>query len=169
MATTAGAYRRPASSRSKDETIPSDLNIPDNYVQHTLATTKPLPPVTIHNWWQEVNHLNCFFIFFTPLLALYGALTTHLQWKTACFAVFWYFVTGLGITAGYHRLWAHRAYNASKPLEYFLALAGAGAVQGSIKWWSRGHRAHHRYTDTELDPYNAHWGFFWSHVGKSHL
>lgn len=45
-------------------------------------------------------------------------------------------------------------------------MAGAGAVQGSIKWWSRGHRAHHRYTDTELDPYNAHWGFFWSHVGE---
>ncbi|KAJ1301935.1 hypothetical protein OPQ81_000774 [Rhizoctonia solani] len=164
MPTTAGAYRRPA-SRPKDDTIPSDIDIPDNYVQHTLATTKPLPPVTIHNWWKELNHINCFFIFVTPLIALYGALTTSLQLKTACFAIFWYFVTGLGITAGYHRLWAHRAYNASKPLEYFLALAGAGAVQGSIRWWSRGHRAHHRYTDTELDPYNAHWGFFWSHVG----
>ncbi len=71
----------------------------------------------------------------------------------------------LGITAGYHRLWAHRAYNASKPLEYFLAMAGAGAVQGSIKWWSRGHRAHHRYTDTDLDPYGAHHGLLWSHIG----
>ena len=70
-----------------------------------------------------------------------------------------------GITAGYHRLWAHRAYNASKPLQYFLAIAGAGAVEGSIKWWSRGHRAHHRYTDTALDPYNAHEGFFFSHIG----
>lgn len=44
-------------------------------------------------------------------------------------------------------------------------MAGTGAVEGSIKWWSRGHRAHHRYTDTELDPYNAHRGFFWSHIG----
>lgn len=70
-----------------------------------------------------------------------------------------------GITAGYHRLWAHRAYNASKPLQYALAMAGAGAVEGSIKWWSRGHRAHHRYTDTDLDPYNAHQGFWYSHIG----
>ena len=70
-----------------------------------------------------------------------------------------------GITAGYHRLWAHRSYNASKPLQYFLAIAGAGAVEGSIKWWARGHRAHHRYTDTELDPYNAHEGFWWAHIG----
>jgi len=44
-------------------------------------------------------------------------------------------------------------------------MAGAGSVQGSIKWWSRGHRAHHRYTDTDLDPYNAHRGFFFSHIG----
>ena len=44
-------------------------------------------------------------------------------------------------------------------------MAGAGAVQGSIKWWSRGHRAHHRYTDTKLDPYSAHEGFWWAHVG----
>jgi stearoyl-CoA desaturase (Delta-9 desaturase) len=50
-------------------------------------------------------------------------------------------------------------------LQYFYAVAGAGAVEGSIKWWSRGHRAHHRYTDTDLDPYDAHKGFMWSHIG----
>jgi hypothetical protein len=76
-----------------------------------------------------------------------------------------YLILYTGITAGYHRLWAHRAYNASKPLQYVLAMAGAGAVEGSIRWWSRGHRAHHRYTDTDLDPYNAHQGFWYSHIG----
>ncbi|KAG8733430.1 hypothetical protein FRC11_006317 [Ceratobasidium sp. 423] len=160
-----GAYRRPAASKNEREVLPADLNIPDNYVQHTLETTKPLPPVTLKNWWKELNYLNCVLVGVTPLIALYGAFTTKLQWQTALFSVFWYFVTGLGITAGYHRLWAHRSYNASKPLEYALAMAGAGAVQGSIKWWSRGHRAHHRYTDTDLDPYGAHHGLIWSHIG----
>ena len=70
-----------------------------------------------------------------------------------------------GITAGYHRLWSHRSYNAPIITQVVLACLGAGAVQGSIKWWSRGHRAHHRYTDTELDPYNAHKGFWYSHIG----
>lgn len=79
------------------------------------------------------------------------------------FAPFIFFF--IGITAGYHRLWAHRSYTASKPLQYFLALGGSGAVEGSIKWWSRGHRAHHRYTDTDLDPYSAHKGLLWSHIG----
>ena len=77
----------------------------------------------------------------------------------------YYYITALGITAGYHRLWAHRSYNASIALQYALALAGSGAAQGSIKWWCRGHRAHHRYTDTELDPYSAQEGFWWSHIG----
>jgi stearoyl-CoA desaturase (delta-9 desaturase) len=42
-----------------------------------------------------------------------------------------------GITAGYHRLWAHKSYLATRPLELFLALFGGGAIEGSIRWWSR--------------------------------
>jgi len=44
-------------------------------------------------------------------------------------------------------------------------LGGAAAYEGSVKWWSRNHRAHHRYTDTDRDPYNAKRGFFYSHLG----
>ncbi|GJJ10519.1 hypothetical protein Clacol_004745 [Clathrus columnatus] len=148
-----------------DENIPVDIDIPDNYVQHTIRTTKPLPPITLSNIWTEVNWLNFVILTGTPVLSIYGFWTTKLYWKTAIFSIVYYYFTGLGITAGYHRLWAHRSYNASKPLQYFLALAGSGAVQGSIKWWSRGHRAHHRYTDTDLDPYGAHHGLLWSHIG----
>jgi len=140
-------------------------DVPRSYVQHTLDTTEPLPPVGLHNWWKELNWLNVSLLTFTPGIAIYGAFTTKLVWQTAVWSVVFYFITGLGITAGYHRLWAHRSYNASKPLEYALAIAGAGAVQGSIKWWCRGHRAHHRYTDTDLDPYGAHHGLVWSHIG----
>ncbi|KAN0111682.1 delta9-fatty acid desaturase [Russula decolorans] len=145
--------------------LPADLNIPDNYVDYTLKNTKPLPPVNLNNWWKELNYLSLAVLTITPTIALYGAFTTKIRWETAIFATVYYFITGLGITAGYHRLWAHRSYNASKPLQYFLAAMGAGAVEGSIKWWSRGHRAHHRYTDTDLDPYNAHRGLLWSHIG----
>ena len=51
------------------------------------------------------------------------------------------------------------------PLRLFLILAGASSVQGSCYWWARRHRSHHRYTDTDKDPYNAKRGFFWTHVG----
>lgn len=44
-------------------------------------------------------------------------------------------------------------------------MLGTGAVQGSLRWWARDHRAHHRYTDTDKDPYNALRGFWYSHIG----
>ncbi|KAL7420009.1 stearoyl-CoA 9-desaturase [Cryptotrichosporon argae] len=144
---------------------PSDANIPDNYVTHTIQNMNYLPPITASNLLSNIQWISFFALTIPPAIAIWGLMTHEVQRKTWIWAVVYYYITGLGITAGYHRLWAHRAYNASLPLQYALAMAGAGAVQGSIKWWSRGHRAHHRYTDTKLDPYSAHEGFWWSHVG----
>ncbi|KAJ8508620.1 hypothetical protein ONZ45_g9109 [Pleurotus djamor] len=163
MTSTSPSDRPPKSSRK--DTTPIDIDIRDDYVAYTLRTQKPLPPFQWSNLLDEINWISVLLLTIPPLIGVFGAATTPLRRETFWFAVFYYFVTGLGITAGYHRLWAHRSYNASLPLQYALALAGIGACQGSIKWWSRGHRAHHRYTDTELDPYNAHKGFFYSHIG----
>ncbi|CDU24496.1 probable stearoyl-CoA desaturase [Sporisorium scitamineum] len=143
----------------------ADANIPDDYVSRVLATERPLPPIQLKNILGEIQWVSFLALTVTPALAIYGLFTTSFNKYTAAWAFVYYFMTGLGITAGYHRLWAHRAYNASYPLQYFLACMGSGAVQGSIHWWSRGHRAHHRYTDTDLDPYGAHFGLFWSHLG----
>ncbi|KAH9887105.1 acyl-CoA desaturase 1 [Xylariomycetidae sp. FL2044] len=122
-------------------------------------------PITWGNWYQHVNWLNCFFILIVPFLGLVSTYWVPLQLKTALFSVFFYFHAGLGITAGYHRLWAHTSYKATLPLKIYLAAMGAAAVEGSIRWWSRGHRAHHRYTDTEKDPYSVRKGLLYSHIG----
>jgi stearoyl-CoA desaturase (delta-9 desaturase) len=122
-------------------------------------------PITWQNWYQHVNWLNVYFIGGIPLIGCIAAAFTPLRWQTALWAVVYYFFTGLGITAGYHRLWAHKSYNARRPLEFFLALTGGGAVEGSIRWWSRDHRAHHRYTDTSKDPYSVRKGLLYSHLG----
>jgi len=144
---------------------PEEPDMPDDYVTRTLAREPALPPIEWKNLLSEIQWVSAIVLTTTPLLAIYGMCTTSLNWKTGVWAVIYYFMTGLGITAGHHRLWAHRSYIASKPLEYLLCLWGAGAVQGSIHWWARGHRAHHRYTDTDLDPYGAHFGLLWSHLG----
>jgi stearoyl-CoA desaturase (delta-9 desaturase) len=122
-------------------------------------------PITWGNWYKHVNWLNTYFIIFIPLMGCVGAYFTPLSWKTAAFAVFYYFNSGLGITAGYHRLWAHTSYKATLPLKIYLAAMGAASVEGSARWWSRDHRAHHRYTDTEKDPYSVRKGFVYSHIG----
>lgn len=62
-------------------------------------------------------------------------------------------------------MFAHKCYEATWGARLFWLLAGAGAVEGSAKWWSRGHRAHHRYVDTDQDPYSAIKGFWYAHIG----
>ncbi|KAK3687529.1 hypothetical protein B0T22DRAFT_130980 [Podospora appendiculata] len=122
-------------------------------------------PITLQNWAQHINWLNVTFIIFVPLVGLISSYWVPLKWQTAAFSVAYYYYAGLGITAGYHRLWAHTSYKATLPLKIFLAAAGAAAVEGSARWWSRDHRAHHRYTDTEKDPYSVRKGLLYSHIG----
>ncbi|KAI4213615.1 MAG: hypothetical protein LQ351_003839 [Letrouitia transgressa] len=122
-------------------------------------------PITRRNWYKHVNWLNVYLIIGVPLIGLLSAFWIPLQWKTMTWTVLYYFATGLGITAGYHRLWAHTSYSATLPLRIFLAAVGGGAVEGSIRWWARDHRAHHRYTDTDKDPYSVRKGLLYSHFG----
>lgn len=122
-------------------------------------------PMTKRNWYRHVNWLNVILIVGVPLAGLVMTWWSPLYPKTAALAVAYYFVTALGITAGYHRLWAHTSYSAGLPLKLFLAAAGGGAVEGSIRWWARDHRAHHRYTDTDKDPYSVKKGLLYSHFG----
>ncbi|KAI0720043.1 fatty acid desaturase-domain-containing protein [Cerioporus squamosus] len=86
--------------------------------------------------------------------------------QTLLLAVFLWQAASMGITVGYHRLYSHRAFRAALPVRIFVALLGASAFQGSIKWWCLRHRLHHRFTDDPRhDPYAATKGFFWSHMG----
>jgi len=70
-----------------------------------------------------------------------------------------------GVSAGAHRLWTHRAYKATLPLRIILMLCHCSTGMGPVHEWVRDHRVHHKYVDTDADPYNARRGFFFSHVG----
>ncbi|XP_016941737.3 acyl-CoA Delta-9 desaturase [Drosophila suzukii] len=101
------------------------------------------------------------------LAALYGAylMVTSAKWQTSVLAYFLYVVSGLGITAGAHRLWAHRSYKAKWPLRVILVIFNTIAFQDAAYHWARDHRVHHKYSETDADPHNATRGFFFSHVG----
>ncbi|MGO2088820.1 MAG: acyl-CoA desaturase [Oceanisphaera sp.] len=85
------------------------------------------------------------------------------QWF-AMLALFSY--SCLSITAGYHRLWAHKAYAAHPLLQWIFALGGALSLQNSAYHWCADHRRHHRHVDhTDKDPYSASRGLWFSHMG----
>jgi stearoyl-CoA desaturase (delta-9 desaturase) len=71
----------------------------------------------------------------------------------------------MGITAGAHRLWAHRSYKAKFALRLLLCFLNTMAVQNDLYEWCRDHRVHHKFSETDADPHNASRGFFFSHIG----
>ncbi|GGD73019.1 fatty acid desaturase [Lacimicrobium alkaliphilum] len=82
----------------------------------------------------------------------------------SCITLIW--LSGLSITAGYHRLWAHKAYDAHPVIRVLFALGGALALQNSILHWASDHRVHHKHVDdNDRDPYSAGRGFWFSHIG----
>lgn len=99
---------------------------------------------------------------------------------SSCLAVIWvgwspialcvglasYVVRKLGITAFYHRYFAHRAYKTSRFAQFIFALVGASALQLGPLWWSAVHRIHHRKTEEPEDVHSpVRYGFWHSHVG----
>lgn len=101
------------------------------------------------------------------LAALYGGwlFLTSAKWPTVFFSIFLYSVGVLGITAGAHRLWAHRSYKAKWPLRLILIIFNTIAFQDAAYHWARDHRVHHKFSETDADPHNATRGFFFSHIG----
>src|SRR5205814_5207661 len=61
---------------------------------------------------------------------------------------------GFGITALYHRAWAHNAVNFARPVEYILATCSGFMIQMPARQWISTHIRHHRHTDHDQDPYN---------------
>jgi len=112
---------------------------------------------------------NAVFLILTPLLAV-SLAPVYLflnGWSWAPFiamCILWA-LTGLGITAGYHRLFSHRSYKANALVRFMYVLLGGSAWQNSVIEWCSDHRRHHRHVDTDRDPYNAKKGFWWSHMG----
>nr|AER29864.1 acyl-CoA Z9 desaturase [Ctenopseustis obliquana] len=110
---------------------------------------------------------NVILFVFLHVGAVYGGYLffTRAMWATKFFAFFLYLCSGLGITAGAHRLWAHKSYKAKLPLRILLTMFNTIAFQDSVLDWARDHRMHHKYSETDADPHNATRGFFFSHVG----
>jgi stearoyl-CoA desaturase (Delta-9 desaturase) len=103
------------------------------------------------------------FILISALLPLFGvAAAVVLLWNQlvgpADLIVFgiMYVIAGLGVSTGYHRLLAHRAFKTVRPLRIFFASAGAMAGQGPPVIWVAHHRRHHRVADKPGDPHSPY-------------
>ena len=103
---------------------------------------------------------------FAAVAVPYRAFTHGFDGTEITMAVLCFIYCGMSITAGYHRLWSHKTYQAHWSLRLLFALGGAFALQNSILHWSSDHRIHHKHVDkNDTDPYSAKMGFWYSHIG----
>jgi stearoyl-CoA desaturase (delta-9 desaturase) len=88
------------------------------------------------------------------------------SWRVAGLALASYTLQTLGVTAGYHRYFAHRAFRTGRVFQFVLAWLGCAAMQNGPLWWASGHRRHHRFSDRAGDPHSPVLGGFWhGHLG----
>ncbi|HVL90021.1 MAG TPA: acyl-CoA desaturase [Actinomycetota bacterium] len=67
-----------------------------------------------------------------------------------------YASTGLGVSAGFHRLFAHKTYRAKAPARIVLAVAGSMSIEMGVIKWAATHRRHHAFADRPGDPHSPH-------------
>jgi stearoyl-CoA desaturase (delta-9 desaturase) len=99
-----------------------------------------------------------FLFIVVPLLAVAAAVPVMwgwgLHWRDIVIALFFYYLTGFGITVGFHRYLTHGSFRASRPLRIALAIMGNLAVEGPAIQWVADHRKHHKFSDQEEDPHS---------------
>jgi len=126
-----------------------------------VARPEETPPLI----WANVLMFALTFLAALVLVPLYGF--TH-GFTTADWCVFVFFLgaNGMTVTAGYHRLWAHRTYDAHWSVRLIYLIFGTMALQNSVFAWASGHRRHHLHVDdVDRDPYSITRGFWFAHLG----
>ena len=113
-----------------------------------------------------------------PFLAVAAAIPVAwggwLGWTDVLITVVMYWLTGHGITVGFHRLFTHKSYKPNRAVKVAVAIAGSMAIQGPVVRWVADHRKHHKFSDRDGDPHSP-WrygtslraltkGFFHAHM-----
>jgi stearoyl-CoA desaturase (delta-9 desaturase) len=119
--------------------------------------------------WKEIYWPTTLFLIITPLVA-FIFIPIYFYFEgfpggVLLFALIFAGLTNLSITAGYHRLFSHKSYEAHPIVRALYLLIAASAWQGSALKWSADHRRHHSKVDSEEDPYSISKGFWYAHMG----
>ena len=71
----------------------------------------------------------------------------------------------VGVSCGYHRIYAHRAFQPHPIMDAIMLLLGSAAAQGSSINYVALHRIHHAFADTANDTHTPIFGFWHAFAG----
>lgn len=117
----------------------------------------------------EYNWNMVFFLTIIPLIGIFGTSIyvyyNGIVWQEPVLLLVFWFISGMGITMGYHRLFAHKSFKTNSFVEWILMIFGSLAFENTILKWVSDHRKHHNFSDTKDDPYSIMEGFWHAHIG----
>ena len=156
------------SSGDKPSVSAQDNNSLSPRIQQLIKEFDNLP------WFEQTFGFKAPIVWYNVVIALIGHIlmvygtvvySPRATWLSWIFYLVLYLFSGLGVTAGAHRYWAHKSYKAKLPFQVALMCFNCISMQNDIIEWSRDHRVHHKYTETNADPHNALRGFMFAHMG----
>lgn len=99
-------------------------------------------------------------------LAVLGAIWSGVTATSLVVCVVLFAVRMFGVSAGYHRYFAHRTYEMGRVGQFLMAVLAQTSSQKGVLWWAAHHRNHHRYSDQPEDVHSpVQKGFWYAHVG----
>jgi stearoyl-CoA desaturase (Delta-9 desaturase) len=148
----------------------------DTILENTPSNVKAVTPSSIRPGrsilglpLDRINWITSSFLIGTLALTLTGVppYLYHfgLDWFQVGLFFVMFFACGFSVSLGYHRLFSHIAFRASRPIQLFTLIFGAGAFENSVLMWASEHRCHHKHVDHDDDPYCISKGFFHAHIG----
>ncbi|XP_074038958.1 acyl-CoA Delta-9 desaturase [Leptinotarsa decemlineata] len=155
-----------SSSADPVQIISTKQDVQQSYQQYQKPVRRIVKREGPHYKW-DIVWKNVLIFILLHGFGIYGLyiMFVKAQWRTILFGYLYAATSAMGVTAGAHRLWAHRTYKAKLPLRIFLMICQSAALQNDLHEWVRDHRVHHKFTDTDADPHNSRRGFFFSHIG----
>ena len=108
----------------------------------------------------------CFVVFWAVQASALLVLAVPFTWSLLGLWAVSHFLRAVGLTLGFHRYFAHRAFQMNRVAQFFWAWVGTSAMQKGPLWWAGHHVNHHRFADKEGDPHSPMVsGIYYAHVG----
>ena len=126
-------------------------------------------PLRRHRFGDRTKKAVVLFVVVVPFLATAYAVWS--LWERAvsgrdlALLVGTYVPVSIGVTAGYHRMLAHRSFRAHPVVRGLLVVLGSMAIEGAAIDWAANHLKHHALSDREGDPHSPLEGLVHSHLG----
>ena len=95
---------------------------------------------------------------FLPVLYFVLTSTASPLWLIPAFLI--YQAIALTVTVGYHRLFVHNSFVCSRFWHWAFGLVGCISLNSAPVHWSSVHITHHKYSDTDEDPYDSNFRHF---------